>query len=104
LYHFEKTNARLTNAQVEALNVAVVSNRDLEVWRKALGVWLLRGYKPTNIEGPLQWYRDGIPQNGKGPPGKGRPVSRESNYDEADLERQRQREAATAWERPADLL
>jgi hypothetical protein len=41
--------------------------------------------------------------NGKGPPGKGRPASRETSYDEADLERQRKRETASGWIRAPDL-
>lgn len=30
--------------------------------------WTARGYKPTNLDGWLGWYRDGIPPSG--PPGK----------------------------------
>jgi len=41
---------------------------DLEMWRNVINAWLVRGYKKWNIEGPLEWFREGIPENGKGPP------------------------------------
>jgi hypothetical protein len=39
---------------------------DLELWKKCVAVWIGRGYKPTNIDGMLSWYRQGfIPGQGE---------------------------------------
>ena len=76
LYHWERTHCRLYDVQIEAINEAVVSNRDLEHWKSVLTTWLLRGYSPKNVEGPLAWFKKGIPRAG------GKPASRESRYEE----------------------
>ena len=40
---------------------------DLDRWRQVVLTWLMRGYRPNNVAGMLDWYRDGIPDSsGKG--------------------------------------
>lgn len=105
LYHWEKTNCRITDVQIAAINEAIHTPKDMELWRKVVDAWLLRGYSPKNIDGPLQWYRDGIPQfgsNGSAPQKK--PASREPFYKEADLEAQRAKETADGWKLPEGLI
>lgn len=34
---------------------------DLDRWRETVTAWQQAGYKPGNIGGQLEWYRDGIP-------------------------------------------
>ncbi len=41
---------------------AVVINdvvKDLDLWRRVCHEWNMAGYKPTNVEGMLDWYRNG---------------------------------------------
>lgn len=40
-----------------AAQMAIIAAKDppLDAWIRALGVWIERGLKPTNIEGPLEW-------------------------------------------------
>lgn len=39
----------------------------LALWREVVHSWIARGYKPTNIEGPLQWFKaGGVPERGNG--------------------------------------
>ena len=39
----------------------------LAFWRTVLTTWVARGYNPTNVEGPLDWFKQHeIPQNGSG--------------------------------------
>lgn len=37
---------------------------DLERWKAVVKAWINRGYRATNVEGMLSWYRDGIPEQG----------------------------------------
>ena len=53
---------------------AIMDNvTDLELWRKILNAWALRGYRSNNIGGMLDWYNNRGPtdanagRNGKGP-------------------------------------
>lgn len=34
---------------------------DLDLWRRVLTEWSLRGHNTANVNGLLDWYRDGIP-------------------------------------------
>lgn len=38
---------------------------DLERWRSVVKTWCLRGYKPINAEGMLDWFKNGIPKKGQ---------------------------------------
>ena len=38
----------------------------LDLWRTACSAWLMAGYKPDNLRGILDWYRDGVPERGNG--------------------------------------
>lgn len=45
---------------------------DLERWREVVIAWEQSDYKPTNIKGQLDWYREGIPErNGNAGNGTG---------------------------------
>lgn len=44
--------------QIRAITSAVT---DLELWRRVLTEWSVRGYNMGNVKGLLDWYRDGIP-------------------------------------------
>lgn len=50
---------------LEAISKAVT---DPSRFREVCEAWALRGYKPRNVEGVLDWYRNGIPA--AGPPGR----------------------------------
>lgn len=39
---------------------------DKEKFLKVHTTWVKRGYNPTNFDGQLNWYRDGIPERGNG--------------------------------------
>lgn len=68
--HARVFNRRCLNQkQVEAIIRTVGADPPaLEKWTKVLEAWNLAGYKPTRIDGQLDWFRNGIPvyQNGKG--------------------------------------
>lgn len=38
----------------------------LEKWRGVVTAWNLRGYKTTDVDGMLQWFKDGIPERNGG--------------------------------------
>lgn len=40
---------------------------DIAKWRSAMESWKMRGNKPTNVEGQLDWYTTGVPANGHRP-------------------------------------
>ncbi len=67
--------AKQTPAQVVRENIGQTVT-DLDRWRSVIAAWLGAGYKPGNVNGMLEWYRDGIPayrangkhsSNGSGP-------------------------------------
>ncbi len=42
--------------------------RPLAFWREVLNTWVARGYNPQNLEGPLEWFKQGaIPLRNAGP-------------------------------------
>jgi hypothetical protein len=56
------------------------SPTSLEKWRGVVKEWLMRGFKPTNVAGMLEWfkgeipvYQNGVKQNGQPAPQKSRP-------------------------------
>lgn len=49
----------ISRVQSEAISTAVT---DLELWRNVLREWNLRGYNMGNVNGLLDWYRNGIPE------------------------------------------
>lgn len=54
------------------------SEESLALWREVVHVWIARGYKPTNIEGPLQWFKSGgVPERGRALEPKGFQAIRE---------------------------
>jgi hypothetical protein len=44
-------------------------DRALKVWQAVIVAWIGRGHNPQNVDGMLDWYRDGIPAGG--PNGRG---------------------------------
>jgi len=67
----------LTDATVPNWNIAAdihhavgTEPRALDKWKATINAWLAAGYKPRNITGMLDWFRDGIPKrprnNGNG--------------------------------------
>lgn len=51
--------ARLSAPKEDDLLAAIT---DLERWRAVVIAWHQSDYKPTNIKGQLDWYRNGIPE------------------------------------------
>lgn len=49
---------RVNQTQTDAIASAI---NDLGLWRQVLTEWSLRGYNMGNVNGLLDWYRDGIP-------------------------------------------
>lgn len=94
LYHWEKSHCRITDTQIEEINKSVT---DLTKWKRVVDAWLLHGFSPKNVAGPLEWYRKGLPTFGKGPPGR-KAASRETHYDEAELARVRAAEPKVSEE------
>jgi hypothetical protein len=72
LYHWEKSHCRITDMQIEEINKVVT---DLPKWQKMVDEWLLHGFSPKNVGGPLGWYKNGLPTWGK------KPASRETQYE-----------------------
>jgi len=66
---FKAVTGRYPNrVQIETIDARVT---DLDLWFKCMFEWNLRGYKPTNVQGMLDWYKKGGPpeQGPKGKPG-----------------------------------
>jgi hypothetical protein len=55
-------------AQMARIAKMAVTPPGTEQFKCACESWLMKGFRPTNIDGILEWYRDGVPsyQNGKG--------------------------------------
>ena len=53
-------------AQMVQLAKLIVTPPGLEQWQTACSAWLMAGYKPDNLRGILDWYRDGVPERGNG--------------------------------------
>ena len=52
-------------AQRTAINAAIGQDEAALVrWRDVLTAWTLRGNKPTNVQGCLDWYAGGVPEAG----------------------------------------
>lgn len=53
---------------------------DLARWRIVVSEWALSSFKPTNIKGQLDWYREGVPDRKAGSTARASPPSKvESN-------------------------
>jgi len=39
--------------------------RGLDYWRETIDAWSMRGYRPTDVNGMLEWYESGIPDSKK---------------------------------------
>ena len=63
----ERTKAWLNTTQEAAITKAVPSE-GMECFWQVVDAWMVCGYKPNNLRGILDWYRDGIPEkrNGNG--------------------------------------
>ena len=60
-------------AQRTAINTAVAQDPDALVrWREVLIAWTLRGNKPTNVQGCLDWFAGGVPEAGPARQSSGR--------------------------------
>lgn len=99
LYHWEKTKCRISDMQIEEINKTAT---DLPKWKTVVDEWLLHGFSPKNIAGPLEWYKKGLPTFGKPPPG--RRAAGEAHYDETELARLRAVPAGPKVALPADLF
>ena len=52
-------------AQRTAINAAIGQDpQSLVRWREVLTAWTLRGNKPTNVQGCLDWFAGGVPEAG----------------------------------------
>jgi len=58
----EETGLDPLPGQVAELNQRV---EDLRRWRECTHMWVKRGYNPSNTDGMLEWYDDGIPDSAK---------------------------------------
>jgi DNA-binding transcriptional regulator YhcF (GntR family) len=54
-------------AQIAKIAKMVVTPPGITAFTCACESWLMKGFRPTNIDGILEWYRDGVPvyQNGR---------------------------------------
>ena len=60
-------------AQRTAINAAIGQDPDALVrWREVLTAWTLRGNKPTNVQGCLDWFAGGVPEAGPARQSSGR--------------------------------
>jgi hypothetical protein len=62
----EITKAWPNSEQIKLINETVMTNVDLDRFESVVKTWMLRGFKPTNIEGMIEWYRSGIPSRTNG--------------------------------------
>jgi hypothetical protein len=62
---FREVTGRWPNRAQESAITQAIS--DVEMWRKCVSEWCMRGYKPTNVAGMLDWYHAGGPPQGPGP-------------------------------------
>lgn len=96
--HVEVTGKYLLNkAQIKEI-AEVVGDTPiaLEKWRSVVKAWVMRDYKPTRIDGMLEWFRDGIPiyqkhengfKNGSHPPAnKSSPVLNKTRLEQLQAE------------------
>jgi hypothetical protein len=51
--------------QVPEIDKVVYTNRELENWQEACHAWAMAGNRPTNIQGILEWYKNGNRSNFK---------------------------------------
>lgn len=59
----------VNSTQSDAITSAIT---DLGLWRQVLTEWSLRGYNMGNVNGLLDWYRDGIPPPSRNGMNRGR--------------------------------
>lgn len=69
---YERHNINETKLSAPKEDDLIKAVTDLARWRDVVIAWHQSDYKPTNIKGQLDWYRDGIPErNGNGNAGNG---------------------------------
>ena len=61
--HWRILRCRLKNSVKDQIDQHV-NNGQIDQWEAVLEAWALRGYKPTNVAGQLDWLRNGIPNSG----------------------------------------
>lgn len=63
---YEIHTAKDSNQLLSRYALEVISEQvdDLARWRTVVSAWELSSFKATNIQGQLEWYRDGIPKHG----------------------------------------
>lgn len=59
---YERHNINETKLSAPKEDDLLKAVTDLARWREVVIAWHQSGYKPTNIKGQLDWYRDGIPE------------------------------------------
>lgn len=66
---YEIHTAKDSNQLLSSYALATISEQvtDLARWRTVVSAWELSSFKATNIQGQLEWYRDGIPERNKSP-------------------------------------
>jgi hypothetical protein len=81
----EITKAWPNSEQIKLIDETVITNVDLDRFESVVKTWMLRGFKPTNVEGMIEWYRSGIPSrtNGGNKP-TGKPATVASTEEDLD--------------------
>lgn len=92
-YH-EITSKWPNSVQISAMDDTILTDADVDTWEVVIKTWLMRGHSPMGVEGMLDWFRNGIPRNGKKPQ-QVASVADDSRFDEFKrLEAEQNRKAA----------
>ena len=67
-------------AQKRAI-VAAVTPETVPRWRECIDAWLQRGHNPRNVDGMLDWYRNGIPTYNSNSGNSGRKTKDEQAFE-----------------------
>ncbi len=70
---FQEIMHRLPNAAQMIAIDARVTVEAVPRWREAVTAWAVRGNKPTNVDGMLDWFKKGVPEYVAKPPANGGP-------------------------------
>lgn len=92
-YH-EITSKWPNAVQMSAIDETILTDADVDTWEVVIKTWLMRGHNPMGVEGMLDWFRTGIPRNGKRPQQVAN-VADDSRFDEFKrLEQEQKRKEA----------
>lgn len=83
---FREFAHRYPNHVQQQMIDAVVTEEDIEEWRRVLVEWFGRGYSPVNVKGMLDAFRNGLTDYTKA---RGRASNVQAGQDAADALRQR---------------